>query len=372
MTEKTSIAVHIRCRPQRQEEARGPKCLVVSKRYITIGDKKFGPFESVFDEHAAQRSVYDQSVKELVKGCFEGFNGTIFAYGQTGSGKTHSMMGSVSDEEEDGIIPRAAKDLFSMLAEKQQDSYNSVVANIRVCFTEIYNEDCKDLLHPDIPSSDIAIREDKDGRTFFTGAREEAVKDVASILYYLEQGNLNRSTANTLMNQTSSRSHAIFTISIELLETTSPKKPHISLPGSFIQAKLHLVDLAGSERAKKTGAVGGRLKESVGINQGLLALGKVIRALTSSPLITHVHVPYRESKLTRCPPFFYPSPNTTFLSQTIFCLIPLSLVSFTPPKFTYSSNFCVSNHPVPHPVPHSPSHPHQGFFRTQWEAIVAL
>ncbi len=72
---------------------------------------------------------------------------------------------------------------------------------------EIYNDECKDLLHTEIPSRDIMIREDKDGRIFFTGAREEAVGDAQTAMTFLEQGNANRSTAETLMNQTSSRSH---------------------------------------------------------------------------------------------------------------------------------------------------------------------
>jgi kinesin family protein 4/21/27 len=83
---------------------------------------------------------------------------------------------------------------------------------------EIYNEECKDLLHIDIPSKDIFIREDKDGRIFFTGAREETVIDVKSAFYFLEQGNLNRRTGETMLNQSSSRSHAIFTISFDIIE----------------------------------------------------------------------------------------------------------------------------------------------------------
>ena len=158
------------------------------------------------------------------------------------------------------------------------------------------------MLHPDIPTRDINIREDKEGKIFFTGAREEVVVDAVTAMYYLEQGNLNRSTAETLMNQKSSRSHAIFTVALEMLQYSIKQKADIkhnteqTEDGSYIQAKLHLVDLAGSERAKRTGALGTRLKESVGINQGLLSLGKVIRALTNTPI---GHIPYRESKLTR-------------------------------------------------------------------------
>lgn len=116
-------------------------------------------------------------------------------------------MGTTGAEEEEGIIPRAIKDVFRTLQVDKASTLSS--ANVRVSMLEIYNDDVKDLLHPDIPSRDIMIREDKDGRIFFTGAREEAVLDVRTAMFYLEQGNLNRSTAETLMNLTSSRSHVM-------------------------------------------------------------------------------------------------------------------------------------------------------------------
>jgi hypothetical protein len=72
---------------------------------------------------------------------------------------------------------------------------------------EIYNEECLDLLHPEIEAKEIKLREDKDGKIFFTGAREEVVRDAQSALFFLQQGNLNRKTAGTRMNEASSRSH---------------------------------------------------------------------------------------------------------------------------------------------------------------------
>lgn len=125
--------------------------------------------------------------------------------GQTGSGKTHSIMGSsVDDDEEAGIIPRAINHIFSYL---RSEKAVGRMASVRVSMIELYNDECKDLLHPEIPSRDIMIREDKHGRIFFTGAREEVASNNKTALYYLEQGNLNRSTAETMMNQASSRSH---------------------------------------------------------------------------------------------------------------------------------------------------------------------
>lgn len=118
------------------------------------------------------------------------------------------------DDDDAGIIPRAIQHIFKILSNEKAGRISSV----RVSMLEIYNDECKDLLHTEISPRDIMIREDKDGRIFFTGAREEVVTDCDTAMAFLEQGNINRSTAETLMNQTSSRSHAIFTISIELLE----------------------------------------------------------------------------------------------------------------------------------------------------------
>lgn len=127
-------------------------------------------------------------------------------------------MGSSGDddgnEEDQGVIPRAVKQIFHHL----KTIKSTHVANVRVSMIELYNDECKDLLHPEIPSRDIMIREDKHGRIFFTGAREEVVTSVRGALEFLEIGNINRSTAETLMNQSSSRSHAIFTLSLEMIE----------------------------------------------------------------------------------------------------------------------------------------------------------
>jgi kinesin family protein 4/21/27 len=327
-----SVKVFVRCRPiqiPRFNSNEGGIALArVSHRRsinyvnndhisVLIGDKKF-TFDYIFDEDSLQSELYTHCIKGFIKGCFEGYNATIFAYGQTGSGKTHSMMGRSQNIDDEGIIPRAIRDIFLHVEMKTKEindqeleensiSTSSFVCSFKVSFIEIYNEELKDLLHLEISPKDIIIREDKEGRIFYTGAREEDVVDVTDALYFLEKGNINRTTAETFMNTTSSRSHAIFSVSIEIFEyndnnSTSTKQGTKIEKGTFIQSKLHFVDLAGSERAKRTGAAGTRLKESVGINQGLLSLGKVIRALTvTAPKIGQQvnHIPYRESKLTR-------------------------------------------------------------------------
>jgi hypothetical protein len=307
----SKVRVCVRSRPLHIKEARGRKCVSIVKDRIIVGDKSF-IFDGVYDDKSSQIDVYDGCIAALIDGCFLGFNATILAYGQTGSGKTHTMIGSVlGDEDEEGVIPRAVKHIFNIINEKMEKSDGKLVTNLHVSFIEIYNDECKDLLHLDILPRDIFIREDKDGKIFFTGAREEVVVSIDRALELLDKGNMNRTTAETLMNATSSRSHAIFTISIELYEYSTDVQEGVDVPytegsagGSLIQSKIHLVDLAGSERAKRTGAGGVRLKESVGINQGLLSLGKVIRALTTvyqkNTGGTHAtHIPYRESKLTR-------------------------------------------------------------------------
>lgn len=322
--DQSKVRVCIRSRPLSAKEYRTRRCLSIStdKNQISIGDKSYA-FDNVFSESSTQRDIYDNCVKSLVDGCFHGFNATIFAYGQTGSGKTFSVVGSpLSEDEEDddeGIIPRALRQIFSKVSRYETEGK---IVNIHISFIEIYNEDFKDLLHPEIQSKDIVIREDREGRIFFTGAREEAIASnkIKDAFRFLEKGLLARTTAETMMNAASSRSHAIFTISIEIFIPDDVQHDDNysggnngggdSGGGSYMQSKLHIVDLAGSERAKKTGAGGLRLKESVGINQGLLALGKVIRALTTNNLPSqktatsihnhgHNHVPYRESKLTR-------------------------------------------------------------------------
>ncbi len=187
-------------------------------------------------------------------------------------------------------------------------------------YLEIYNEDINDLLHPSGPASasggshhkqEIVIRETESGRITVTGTSCEPVTSYDGMMACLERGSATRTTGSTLMNQHSSRSHSIFSVTLEQRWPADKARGH---KAEHLQSKFHLVDLAGSERAKKTGAVGKRFKESITINRGLLALGNVISALASNSQLLQlrgaggggvgagakrVHVPYRESKLTR-------------------------------------------------------------------------
>jgi len=246
-------------------------------------------FDYCYDSNSLQENVYNDLGKPLIVKALDGFNGTIFAYGQTGSGKSHSMTGSSEDK---GIIPRLNADLWQIINNKLTDSEADVKYLITVSFLEIYNEVLKDLLNPS--EKPLKIRESPDNGIYVEGLCELVVRDSADVQRLIDQGNTVRRVAATNMNEQSSRSHSCFTIKIERKTTTN-------LIGGvtreqICKAKLNLVDLAGSERATKTGATGATLKEGIGINSSLMALGNVINALAEGG---KRHIPYRDSKLTR-------------------------------------------------------------------------
>eukprot|EP01012_Entosiphon_sulcatum_P011922 TRINITY_DN1741_c0_g1_i1.p1 TRINITY_DN1741_c0_g1~~TRINITY_DN1741_c0_g1_i1.p1 ORF type:complete len:1251 (-),score=324.83 TRINITY_DN1741_c0_g1_i1:152-3880(-) len=298
------IRVAIRVRPPSNKELveQGSECVTCFRDQVQIGDKSFA-FDHVFGKHSTQEEIYCASVSGMVDSFFKGYNTTIFAYGQTGTGKTYTM-GAADDSPHIcptvGIIPRVVEDVFTRIRDSQalaQMHNVEAVFVTKVSYLEIYNETVKDLLHPEIPSKNIVVREDAEGGILVMGMKDEVVTTKEDLFEFLCSGNLQRTTGATLMNECSSRSHSIFTL---ILEQKQKTEDGTCPPESFMLSKFHLVDLAGSERAKKTGAIGQRLKESVNINSGLLALGNVISALGDTQRKTPVlHVPYRESKLTR-------------------------------------------------------------------------
>ena len=294
------VAVRVRPMVAKEKLEKQASCLRVleADQQIIIGKDRAFSFDFVFGEESTQQRVYEDACAPLLAGCMQGFNATIFAYGQTGSGKTFTMgsggtegADTAADADARGVIPRVVDGLFDNLEALAETTDTTV----RVSYLEIYNEEVKDLLHPRTPSKSISIREDAAGGIFVMGVQERVVQSRDELFAALEAGCLARATGSTLMNAVSSRSHSLFSVIVE-------QRPRA--PGSERTcAKLHLVDLAGSERAKKTGAVGARFKESVTINQGLLALGNVIAALCDDTKLhkrkDSQHVPYRESKLTR-------------------------------------------------------------------------
>ena len=291
---------------------------------VITGPHSFG-YDHVFGGGLGKRSdlLYDECVAPLVDGLFGGYNATVFAYGQTGSGKTYTMGSAfpqTCSEEERGVIPKAMDAIFRRIA-SMRDSKDFT---IKVGFVEIHKEEIKDLLAMrTTTSSAVHIREVPGGGIMLAGANEVEVTNQEEMIAVLERGTCLRATGATGMNQRSSRSHAIFTISVEQRspvqgvgqrsrkssEDTEGKASEVNesdedddedndeddLDDGYLCAKMHLVDLAGSERVKRTKTEGQRLQEGIKINKGLLALGNVINALAENKQ----HVPYRDSKLTR-------------------------------------------------------------------------
>ncbi|ONI35368.1 hypothetical protein PRUPE_1G532000 [Prunus persica] len=260
-------------------------------------------------------AVYDDCVAPLVDALFHGYNATVLAYGQTGSGKTYTMgTNYTGDGSNGGIIPKVMESIFKRV-ETKKDTTEFL---IRVSFIEIFKEEVFDLLDPNSSSLSkndgaaptkpaparvpIQIRETVNGGITLAGVTEAEVRTKEEMASYLTRGSLCRATGSTNMNSQSSRSHAIFTITMEQKRTAHfvNGTTHDDIGDDILCAKLHLVDLAGSERAKRTGADGMRLKEGIHINKGLLALGNVISALGDEKKRKEGgHVPYRDSKLTR-------------------------------------------------------------------------
>ncbi|KAJ0056206.1 hypothetical protein NL108_003505, partial [Boleophthalmus pectinirostris] len=196
-------------------------------------------------------------------------------------------------DEEQGIIPRAVADVFKLLDENDLTDFS-----VRVSYLEVYKEEFKDLLEMETASKDIHIREDK-GNIVLCGVKECEVEGLDEVLSLLESGNTARHTGATQMNPNSSRSHTIFTIYMDQRRGNSRLYGSgTSIGPQMVSSKFHFVDLAGSERILRTGNTGERLKESIQINSGLLALGNVIGAL-GDPKRRGSHIPYRDSKITR-------------------------------------------------------------------------
>ncbi|KAL5032090.1 hypothetical protein BDV3_000688 [Batrachochytrium dendrobatidis] len=291
-------------------------------------------FDYVFDPLTTQDLLYADCVAPLVDRFLEGFNATVLAYGQTGSGKTYSMgigldtVAAASPVSYQGIVPRAIASVFQKIQRLTQNGTSSSKAQLFVSFLELHNEELVDLLNPR-PRSAVAanmaptIREDGTGRIMWLNTKEEVVNSPDELLSLLQRGTMCRTTASTDMNASSSRSHAIFTMTLRQ-EKSSGSMPQGSQSltdtaddmtdasemqtralsssntplSQVIVSKFHFVDLAGSERLKRTNAEGERKKEGISINQGLLALGNVISALGDETRRSS-HVPYRDSKLTR-------------------------------------------------------------------------
>lgn len=245
------------------------------------------------DPHfASQKQVYADIGKEMLEHAFEGYNICIFAYGQTGSGKSYTMMGK-QEVGQKGIIPQLCEDLFERI---DGENGEEVTLSAEVSYLEIYCERVRDLLSPSAENN-LRVREHPMLGPYVEDLTKLAVTSFADINDLIDEGNKARTVAATNMNETSSRSHAIFSIVF-----TQRRHDSLSELSSAKVSKLSLVDLAGSERADATGAKGDRLKEGANINKSLTTLGKVISALAEQS--SHKKrrrsdfIPYRDSVLT--------------------------------------------------------------------------
>ncbi|EED95723.1 predicted protein, partial [Thalassiosira pseudonana CCMP1335] len=298
----SQVRVGVRIRPlTSKESSEGGRSVVDANafdRTIEISKRKF-TYDMVFHSTVSNADLYNNVAPNILRAFLNGYNATVLAYGMTGSGKTYTMgseanvedLQSGSLSERDGLIPRFVADIFTMLGER-----NSSLVDYKVSasFLEVYGEAIHDLLDEDRQS--LKLREDSKGEVFVVGLSTVPVINDAEAMGILNTGTMNRTTAATLMNCTSSRSHAVFTIN---LQQTTRGSEGVDITTT---SRLTFVDLAGSERMKKTGAEGERMREGIKINEGLLALGNVINALGDEERLAKgekVHVPYRQSKLTR-------------------------------------------------------------------------
>ncbi|XP_051906521.1 kinesin-like protein KIF1B isoform X13 [Hippocampus zosterae] len=303
-----SVKVAVRVRPfNSRETSKDSKCIIQMQGNTTTILNPKAPkepaktfsFDYSYWSHttpedpcfAAQNQVYNDIGKEMLQHAFEGYNVCIFAYGQTGAGKSYTMMGK-QEEGQEGIIPMLCEDLFEKINEdsnKEELSYS-----VEVSYMEIYCERVRDLLNPK-NKGNLRVREHPLLGPYVEDLSKLAVTSYTDIADLMDAGNKARTVAATNMNETSSRSHAVFTI----VFTQRKHDSETDLSTEKV-SKISLVDLAGSERADSTGAKGTRLKEGANINKSLTTLGKVISALAevSKKKKKSDFIPYRDSVLT--------------------------------------------------------------------------
>ncbi|XP_054577200.1 kinesin-like protein KIF1B isoform X1 [Eptesicus fuscus] len=302
-----SVKVAVRVRPfNSRETSKESKCIIQmqgnSTSIVNPKNPKEAPKSFSFDysywSHtspedpcfASQNRVYNDIGKEMLLHAFEGYNVCIFAYGQTGAGKSYTMMGK-QEESQAGIIPQLCEELF----EKINDNCNEEMSySVEVSYMEIYCERVRDLLNPK-NKGNLRVREHPLLGPYVEDLSKLAVTSYTDIADLMDAGNKARTVAATNMNETSSRSHAVFTI----VFTQKKHDTETNLSTEKV-SKISLVDLAGSERADSTGAKGTRLKEGANINKSLTTLGKVISALAevSKKKKKTDFIPYRDSVLT--------------------------------------------------------------------------
>ncbi|XP_069927565.1 kinesin-like protein KIF1A isoform X19 [Oryctolagus cuniculus] len=308
-----SVKVAVRVRPfNSREMSRDSKCIIQmagsTTTIINPKQPKETPKSFSFDysywshtspediNYASQKQVYRDIGEEMLQHAFEGYNVCIFAYGQTGAGKSYTMMGK-QEKEQQGIIPQLCEDLFSRINDTTNDNMSY---SVEVSYMEIYCERVRDLLNPK-NKGNLRVREHPLLGPYVEDLSKLAVTSYNDIQDLMDSGNKARTVAATNMNETSSRSHAVFNI----IFTQKRHDAETNITTEKV-SKISLVDLAGSERADSTGAKGTRLKEGANINKSLTTLGKVISALAEMDSGPNKNkkkkktdfIPYRDSVLT--------------------------------------------------------------------------
>ena len=308
-----NIKVVVRVRPfNNREKDRNAKCIVQMKGNQTVltpstdakgrggaadhgaktfaFDKSYWSFNRDDSHFAGQENLFTDLGIPLLDNAFQGYNNCIFAYGQTGSGKSYSMMGY---GQEYGVIPKICQTMFERIDRIHLDP--NLKCTVEVSYLEIYNERVRDLLNP-ATKGNLKVREHPSTGPYVEDLAKLVVRTFKEIENLMDEGNKARTVAATNMNETSSRSHAVFTLTL----TQKRHDVETNMDTEKV-AKISLVDLAGSERANSTGATGARLKEGAEINRSLSTLGRVIASLadlSSGKKTKSSIVPYRDSTLT--------------------------------------------------------------------------
>ena len=337
-----NINVVIRIRGKKIEENGSCSLLnILDNKSIQVENKTYY-YDYVANMNSTQEEMFQHCAKRICDNSLKGYNGTIFAYGQTGSGKTFTLLGpnitkysenknnnnfsldsniEMNDLSQDndlisisgnnsayqlnrkseagnqnlynydindqgiGLLPRIIYYLFN-----NSQKTENVDFKFKISYLEIYQEFISDLLNPD--STRFIQLRDIGSSIILDGLRKLIITSPEEALRYIIQGNKLRHTASTLMNNESSRSHAVISIYIE--KTIIQKINNNNNRAKIQKSVFHIIDLAGSERQNKTGVIGERVREAGAINKSLLNLSIVIRDIINNKK----QIPYRDSKLT--------------------------------------------------------------------------
>eukprot|EP00767_Chilomastix_cuspidata_P007740 gnl/Chilomastix_cuspidata/854.p1 GENE.gnl/Chilomastix_cuspidata/854~~gnl/Chilomastix_cuspidata/854.p1 ORF type:complete len:762 (-),score=207.15 gnl/Chilomastix_cuspidata/854:1206-3329(-) len=330
-----AIKVFVRFRPMAGEELATRKSICefnptnrsVNVRVHTGGFHRFN-YHHVFPPFTQQHEVYRKVSRPIIAGMFEGISGCILAYGQTGSGKTHTMMGA-EGMVADGITPLLITDIFREVGRVKEDC-PSMSFCLQISFLEIYNERVYDLLkvqrkegvfissgsHNERVSLDIYGKKEEGTELVVKDATIQVVNTCEDALGLLHKGMANREVAETRCNRTSSRGHAVFIMTLQMLDKDTDVET---------KAQLYLCDLAGSEIASKTKTQGQNLAEAGFINSSLTQLRRVVEAIVlNSTLKEPRYIPFRDSILTRLLKQCLGGNSRTFI---ICCATPSELSS---------------------------------------------